>query len=191
MNPRCLASSTRSTSGAPDRSVAGRSTTSTERSAAWRRWSCCAAASSARGWMTDHHALVRRGLAADAGHEHPGLLRGAGLAAADWRGTLAALAAASVPASLLICVAAARRSRIDQYPLVRASSGIALSSRLLVLSTAWNLLSPYLQGRPMAVRVGHHCCHRRCTGADERDAGSILLVAASLASSMASPAARP
>lgn len=63
-----------------------------------------------------------------------------------WRGTLAALAAASVPASLVIFGLSATLVRLDRYPFVRValSAGMLLAA-LLVLSSAWNLLKPYLR----------------------------------------------
>jgi chromate transporter len=61
-----------------------------------------------------------------------------------WRGTLAALAAASVPASLVISGLAATLVRLDRYPAVRValSAGMFIAAAL-VLSSAWNLLKPY------------------------------------------------
>jgi chromate transporter len=63
-----------------------------------------------------------------------------------WRGTLAALAAASVPASLVIFGLAATLVRLDRYAVVRValSAGMFLAAAL-VLSSAWNLLKPYLR----------------------------------------------
>ena len=61
-----------------------------------------------------------------------------------WRGTLAALAAASVPASLVSSGLAATLVRLDRYPAVRValSAGMFIAAAL-VLSSAWNLLKPY------------------------------------------------
>lgn len=61
-----------------------------------------------------------------------------------WRGTLAALAGASVPASLVIFGLAATLVRLDRYPAVRValSAGMFIAAAL-VLSSAWNLLKPY------------------------------------------------
>ena len=72
-------------------------------------------------------------------------------AAAGWRlrgwpGTLAALAAASVPASLVIFGLAATLVRLDRYPVVRAALSVGMFvAAALVLSSAWNLLKPYVR----------------------------------------------
>jgi chromate transporter len=64
-----------------------------------------------------------------------------------WRGALAALLAASVPASLIIAVLSATLVQVDRYPVVRAIIAVALVvATWLVLATAWNLLRPYLKG---------------------------------------------
>ena len=64
------------------------------------------------------------------------------------------MAAASVPASILIALLSATLARVDQYPIVRAVIAIALIvATLLVLSAAWNLLRPYVKGTN-AVRTG-------------------------------------
>src|SRR4029079_14674466 len=73
---------------------------------------------------------------------------------AHWRGALVSLAAASIPASILIAELSATLTRIDQLPVVRAIIAIALIfATLLVLATAWNLLRPYIKGGN-AIRTG-------------------------------------
>jgi chromate transporter len=63
-----------------------------------------------------------------------------------WRGTLAAIAAASIPGSLIIFVLTATVVRLDRYPVVRAALSLGmLVAAVLVLSSAWNLLKPYLR----------------------------------------------
>ena len=63
-----------------------------------------------------------------------------------WPGTVAALAAASVPASLVIFALAATLVRLDRYPAVRVALSLGtLVAAVLVLSSAWNLLKPYLR----------------------------------------------
>jgi chromate transporter len=63
-----------------------------------------------------------------------------------WRGTLAALAAASIPGSLIIFVLAATLVRLDRVPIIRLTLSIGmLAAAVLVLSSAWNLLKPYLR----------------------------------------------
>jgi chromate transporter len=72
-------------------------------------------------------------------------------AAAGWRfggwpGTLAAVGAASIPASLMVSGLAATLVQLDRYAAVRATlSAGMLVAALLVLSSAWNLLKPYLR----------------------------------------------
>ena len=63
-----------------------------------------------------------------------------------WRGTLAAIAAASIPGSLIIFALTAAVVRLDQYPAVRAALSLGmLFAAALVLSSAWNLFKPYLR----------------------------------------------
>jgi chromate transporter len=63
-----------------------------------------------------------------------------------WRGMLAALAAASVPASLVISALAATLVRLDRYPAVRVALSVGMFvAAVLVLSSAWNLLKPYVR----------------------------------------------
>ena len=68
-----------------------------------------------------------------------------------WLGALLALVVASVPASLIVFSLSATLARIDRYAVVRAllAVGILVAS-LLVLSSAWHLLRPYL---PKASRL--------------------------------------
>jgi chromate transporter len=63
-----------------------------------------------------------------------------------WRGTVAALAAASIPASLVVFALAATLGSLDRYRSVRIalSAGMLLAAAL-VLSSAWNLVKPYLR----------------------------------------------
>jgi chromate transport protein ChrA len=65
-----------------------------------------------------------------------------------------ALAAASIPASVLIAVISATLVQVDQLPLVRALIALGLLvATVLVLSAAWHLLRPYMKGTN-AVRAG-------------------------------------
>jgi chromate transporter len=60
-------------------------------------------------------------------------------------GAIAALAAASVPASLIVFGLTAALVRIDGYAFVRALLAIAiLAASVLVLSSAWHLIRPFL-----------------------------------------------
>jgi len=62
-----------------------------------------------------------------------------------WVGALVALAAASVPASIIIVALSALLVRIDRYPLVRMIIAVGvLAATLLVASSAWHLMRPYL-----------------------------------------------
>jgi chromate transporter len=63
-----------------------------------------------------------------------------------WTGALAALAAASMPASLAILLLTLTLVRVDHYPAVRtALAAGVLVAALLVFSSAWFLVRPYLQ----------------------------------------------
>ena len=79
-----------------------------------------------------------------------------------WRGALPALAAASVPASLIVFALAVTLAEIDRYAAVRAllAVGILVAS-VLVLGSAWHLIRPYLgkaEGPPQAgpPKGGHY-----------------------------------
>jgi len=62
-----------------------------------------------------------------------------------WAGALAALGASSVPASVVICVLAMVLSQIVHYPIVRMGLAVGvLVATLLVFSSAWYLLRPYV-----------------------------------------------
>jgi chromate transporter len=65
-----------------------------------------------------------------------------------WRGMLAAVAAASIPGSLVVFVVTATLVRLDRYPVVRVALSVGmLIAAALVFSSAWNLLKPYLRTR--------------------------------------------
>ena len=69
-------------------------------------------------------------------------------------GALVALAAASVPASVLIALLSATLVQVDQLPVVRMVIAVALIvAAVLVLSSAWKLLRPYMKGTN-AMRAG-------------------------------------
>jgi chromate transport protein ChrA len=109
----------------------------------------------ARGWMTDEgHALFVAISRLTPGTNILANSVALGRQLAHWRGALVSLAAASIPASILIAVLSASLTRIDQLPIVRAIIAIALIvATLLVLATAWNLLRPYIKGGN-AIRTG-------------------------------------
>jgi chromate transporter len=68
-----------------------------------------------------------------------------------WAGSLTALVAASVPGSFVVFSLTAALVRVDRYPLVRLAlaAGI-LAATVLVLSSAWTLLRPYLTTSALA-----------------------------------------
>jgi len=62
-----------------------------------------------------------------------------------WAGALAAVAAASLPASLMVCVLTIALVRIQDYSLVRMMLAIGvLVATLLVFASAGSLLRPYV-----------------------------------------------
>ena len=109
----------------------------------------------ARGWLTgEGHGLLVAISRVTPGTNILAYCVALGWQLAHWPGALVSLAAASVPASILIALLSATLARVDQYPIVRAVIAIALIvATLLVLSAAWNLLRPYVKGTN-AVRTG-------------------------------------
>jgi chromate transport protein ChrA len=65
-----------------------------------------------------------------------------------WPGAVLALAVASIPASLIVFTLTVTLARIDQYAVVRALLAVGiLVAGVLVLSSAWYLIRPYLDQR--------------------------------------------
>jgi chromate transporter len=63
-----------------------------------------------------------------------------------WAGALAALVAASLPASLVVCALTVALVRLQEYPVVRLLLAIGvLVATVLVLSSAASLLRPYVR----------------------------------------------
>jgi chromate transporter len=63
-----------------------------------------------------------------------------------WRGTLAAVAAASIPGSLVVFALTSTLVRLDRYPAVRVALSLGMIvAAVLVFSSAWSLLKPYLR----------------------------------------------
>ena len=63
-----------------------------------------------------------------------------------WAGALAAVVAASLPASLLICVLAGALVRVQDYPVMRMVLAVGvLVATVLVLASAGSLLRPYVR----------------------------------------------
>ena len=62
-----------------------------------------------------------------------------------WRGALPALAAASVPASVIVFALSVTLAEIDRYAAVRVLLAVGiLVAAVLVLGSAWHLIRPYL-----------------------------------------------
>jgi chromate transporter len=146
----------------------------------------------ARGWMTDEgHALFVAISRLTPGTNILAYCVALGWQLAHWRGALVSLAAASIPASIIIALLSATLAQIDQHPLVRAIIAVALIvATLLVLATAWNLLRPYVQGTN-AGRTGIIAAIVVVLVLMKVTPIRILLVAAVLGVVMASPVAPP
>ena len=146
----------------------------------------------ARGWMTDEsHALFVAISRLTPGTNILAYCVALGWQLAHWRGAIVSLAAASIPASILITLLSATLTRIDQFPVVRAIIAIALIvATLLVLATAWNLLRPYIKGGN-AVRTGIIAAVVIVLALMNVTPVRILLVAAAFGVVMPSPAAPP
>jgi chromate transporter len=99
----------------------------------------------AKGWMAgDGHALLVAVSRLTPGTNVLAYCVGLGWLLRGSSGAVVSLAAASVPASLLIVALSATIVRIDQHPIVRVLIAVGvLVATALVLSTAWHLLRPY------------------------------------------------
>jgi chromate transporter len=63
-----------------------------------------------------------------------------------WAGALAAVVAASLPASLMICLLAGALVRVQDYPVMRMGLAVGvLVATVLVLASAGSLLRPYVR----------------------------------------------
>ena len=102
---------------------------------------------SARGWLD----APSHGLLLAASRFTPGTNILAYCVLLGWRfhrtaGAIAALAAASVPSSIVVGALAATLVRVDRYPAVQVALAIGiLVASVLVLSSAWTLMRPYLK----------------------------------------------
>jgi chromate transporter len=108
-----------------------------------------------RGWLSaDSHALLVAVSRITPGTTILAYCTALGWVFHGWQGAAVSLAAASIPASLLIAILTATLERIDQHPVVRVLIAVGLViATLLVLSAAWNLLRPYVK-ETTAVRTG-------------------------------------
>jgi len=144
----------------------------------------------ARGWMTDEgHALFVAISRLTPGTNILAYSVALGWQLLRWRGALVALAAASIPASVIIALLSTTLARVDEQPIVQTVIAIALIvAAILVLLTAWNLLRPYLKGTN-AVRTGIIAAVVIALALMGVTPIRILLVAAVFGVVMASPAA--
>jgi len=68
-----------------------------------------------------------------------------------WAGALAAVVAASLPASIVVCVLAGALVQVQDYPIVRVLLAIGvLVATVLVLASAGSLLRPYVRRHVLA-----------------------------------------
>jgi chromate transporter len=146
----------------------------------------------ARGWINDEgHGLFVAISRLTPGTNILAYCVALGWQFARWQGVLVSLAAASVPASVLIVGLSATLARVDEYPFVRAIIAIALIvATLLVLSAAWNLLRPYVRGTN-AARAGIIAAIVVVLAVLRVTPVRILLIAAVFGVVAASPAAPP
>jgi chromate transporter len=146
----------------------------------------------ARGWLTDEgHALLVAVSRVTPGTNILAYCVALGWQLGHWRGALVSLAAASVPASILIALLSATLAQVDQHPVVRMIIALALIvATVLVLSTAWRLLRPYIKGTN-AIRAGIITGIVIALSLMKVTPIRILLVAAIVGMVMASPAAPP
>ena len=100
----------------------------------------------ARGWLdTTSHAVFTA-----VSRLTPGTNILAYCVTLGWRlrrsaGALVALGASSIPASVIVFMLAATLVRVDRYTAVRIGLAVGiLVASALVLSSAWNLIKPYL-----------------------------------------------
>ncbi len=99
-----------------------------------------------RGWLSaDAHALIIAVSRLTPGTNILAYCVTLGWRFQGWPGAIAALLAASIPASLIVFTLTATLAEIDRYAVVRALLALGiLVAGLLVLSSAWALIRPYL-----------------------------------------------
>lgn len=146
----------------------------------------------ARGWLTDEgHLLLVAVSRVTPGTNILAYCVALGWQLGHWRGAAVSLAAASIPASILIALLSATLDQVDQHPVVQVIIAIALIiATLLVLSAAWTLLRPYVTGTN-AVRTAIIAAIAIVLFVMRVTPIRILLVAAILGMVMASRAAPP
>lgn len=100
-----------------------------------------------RGWMGDStHGVIVAVSRLTPGTNMLAYCTAAGWRLRGWRGALVALAAASVPSSVIIFAMSAALVRLVAYRAVQAGLAVGmLVACVLVFSAAWSLLKPYLR----------------------------------------------
>jgi chromate transporter len=100
-----------------------------------------------RGWMRDStHGVIVAVSRLTPGTNMLAYCTAAGWRLRGWRGALVALAAASVPSSIIIFVMTAALVRLVAYRAVQAGLAVGmLVACVLVFSAAWSLMKPYLR----------------------------------------------
>jgi chromate transporter len=103
----------------------------------------------ARGWMTG----ATNGVIVAVSRLTPGTnvlayCTAAGWRLRGWRGSAVALAAASIPSSIIIFLMSAALMRVATYRAVQAGLAVGmLAACVLLFAAAWSLLKPYLRSR--------------------------------------------
>lgn len=98
------------------------------------------------GWFGDQgHAVLTAVSRLTPGTNVLAYCVGLGWVVSGWAGALVSLVAASLPASIVMVAFAATLVRIDRYPIVRLAIAVGvLAATVLVASSAWYLMRPYL-----------------------------------------------
>jgi chromate transporter len=107
-----------------------------------------------RGWMSaSTHGVIVAVSRLTPGTNVLAYCTAAGYRLRGWRGGFVALAAASVPSSIIIYAMSAALVRLVGYRAVQAGLAVGmLVACVLVFSAAWNLLAPYIRrGRRLRV----------------------------------------
>jgi chromate transporter len=100
-------------------------------------------------WLDEHgHAVLTAVSRLTPGTNVLAYCVGLGWLVRGWIGAIVALIVSSVPAAVFIAALAATLVRIDRYPIVRVIIAVGvLAATVLVASSAWHLMRPYLNRR--------------------------------------------
>ena len=103
----------------------------------------------ARGWMTGAtHGVIVAVSRLTPGTNVLAYCTAAGWRLRGWRGSAVALAAASIPSSIIIFLMSAVLMRVAAYRAVQAGLAVGmLVACVLLFAAAWSLLEPYIKGR--------------------------------------------